>query len=101
MCTASSMGLFLQHPFSIDLFHYCLILKFDSRDTYTHSLDLTFVQDCTAAQIKIILSPEEDSIQSIVCRVCGDLQREDKIATQSFASQAYDSHAFCTSKVAL
>lgn len=65
VCTASSMGLFLQHPFSFDLFHYCIILKFDSRDTYTHSLDLTFVQDRTAAQIKI-LSPEEDSIPSIV-----------------------------------
>ena len=64
MCTASSTGLFLHHPFSFDLFHYCTILKFDSRDTYTHSLDLAFVQNHTATQIKI-LSPEEDSIQSM------------------------------------
>ena len=56
-------GLFLHHPFSFGLFHYCTILKFDS-DTYTHSLDLTFVQNHTATRVKI-LSPEEDSIQSM------------------------------------
>lgn len=79
MCTALSTGLFLHHPFSFDLFHYCTKVWFKR---YIHTLSRRDICSEPYSHSDKNTEPRGRFDSVHVWRVWGDLQMEDEIAAQ-------------------